>query len=162
MVVGLSPAQRAAMQIEEGIRRNRTETVVFVSPDGAEVGRFRGDRDRVPIDEVFLRQCSGLTMTHNHPGNTSFSVADVSLAVEFGLEEVRVVTRRHRHSITGHQRVDCRELLPAFEAAHQQVVPHVRELLMLRRIGLNDSETEAAHRAWGIVASKLSFNYWRD
>lgn len=162
MPLPLTPAQVTAMRIEDGIRNNRTETGVLIAPDGSVIHRARGSQDEVPIDAIHLSRVADITMTHNHPNNTGFSVKDVQLAVRYRFAELRVVTRRHRYRMTNLKHIPDEEIHQACVAAIQLVRPTVQEEYILRRIRSDELDTEILHRAWMVTKDRLGFTYVRE
>jgi hypothetical protein len=91
--------------VEEKIRKNKSfETAVLFDENGIELIRKKGGKRSVRFSTDELNQFADKILTHNHPGGwqydkgsimhvgNSFSPADVFLAVNHNLAEVRAVT----------------------------------------------------------------------
>ena len=98
-------------------------------------------------------------MVQKWPG---FSVKDVQLAVRYQFAELRVVTRRHRYRMTNLKPLTDDEIQEALVSAIQIVKPTVQEEYVLRRIRLDELDTEILHRAWVVAAARFNFDYERN
>ncbi|MES2262112.1 MAG: hypothetical protein V4724_26625 [Pseudomonadota bacterium] len=158
-----TPARAAAVKYEEGIRRNKFESGAFFAGDGSLIVSKVGDTGVVTFLPSELVGTRGSLFTHNHPGGTSFSPADVIHASELQLSEVRVVARHYRHTMSASdgwptpgviQSTFIRELVQAYE--------DVDKMIAARKLTAAFSDTEAHHRAWVLVANKLGLTYARE
>lgn len=85
--------QRARLDAYESIHReDGVESALVVAPDGKVLLRRTGDRHSVGFSKNELAKMSGAVLTHNHPGEKSFSLDDVLLASHAGLSEIRAST----------------------------------------------------------------------
>lgn len=90
-------ARAKAVEIENAIRKDTRETGAFISSGGDVLLQRQGDVDRVAFPTAEFPGLAGSTFTHNHPGNSTFSRADILLAAEIGLTELRAVGPTLRH-----------------------------------------------------------------
>jgi hypothetical protein len=94
---GLSSEQVKALSGRELelARRKGTEKVYVIAKNGCVVVEREGTEDRIIFDDDELAQMANCVLTHNHPSGRSFSLADLQLAVQYQLVEIRSVTRRY-------------------------------------------------------------------
>jgi hypothetical protein len=157
-----TPAQAAAVGIENMIRHNPVETGVFIAPDGRTLLKRKGYVDRVGFTRPELKRYSGATYTHNHPNGYGPSLEDVHLGAAYGIEEVRVVTSSFRHSVS---KLDVRHIVPllrTFPTAQASVHVAVRDDVLRGLVYQSDFGVEVLHRTWRLISSQLGFDYWRQ
>ena len=112
-----------------------------------------------------LRMIDAAVFTHNHPRNTSFSLADVDLAWRLRIGEIRVVTQsflyRMRPPVGGWRNIEWQVI----EETVNTVYDHVRQEFhaALRRGLLTESEADLRgwHTVWLRTARHLSLSYTR-
>ena len=94
---GLSPDQAKVLSGRELelARRSGTEKAYGVAKDGNVVVEREGEEDRIIFDDDELARLAGCVLTHNHPSGKSFSLADIQLATQYHLDEIRSVTRSY-------------------------------------------------------------------
>lgn len=157
-----TPARRAAVEVEDVIRRDTLETGTFIAPDGQVLLRRQGQPDRVKYLASELALMRGAVFTHNHPGGAGFSVEDVILASEFGFAELRAVTLNFRHMAYGIPPLDSAKWQRAYAVAEAEVVPVLIEMVRAGDLHPKDFGQEARHRAWAKVAKHFNFLYVRE
>ena len=157
-----TPARRAAVAIEDGIRRDTLETGAIIRPDGTTAVQRQGQPDRVRFTAAELGAAQGATFTHNHPAGAGPSVEDVAIASEFGFGELRVVTATLRHGLVGLPRLSQAEWATAYDDAQQRVAAQLRDEVRTGALHPRDFGHEARHRTWQALAAALKFNYWRE
>jgi hypothetical protein len=96
---------------EDQIRCLPVETAVAWNAEGQEVLTKSGDERRIIFTDEEIVLLQGTVLTHNHPGGlafsdddprsfgNSFSVADIRLACDTALTEMRAVTPKLRFSL---------------------------------------------------------------
>lgn len=90
---GLEPALVAALAVvEPAIARRPVEHLHAYRADGAPIGTWIGETDRVVLPQQVLATLEGAVVTHNHPSGWGFSRRDVQFALDHLLSEIRVVT----------------------------------------------------------------------
>lgn len=90
----------AALQRKESqIANNPRESAAVYGPDGELLFETQGDRSSVQFTPEQVAKMKGATLTHNHPGNSSFSAEDVALAVRTEMAEMRAVSADWAHSV---------------------------------------------------------------
>ena len=78
--------------VEDRIRNNDTETAVLIDKDGnVLLDKSNNLKDTVIFTVDETRKMLDNTLTHNHPSGTTFSDADVSMALRTALKEIRAV-----------------------------------------------------------------------
>ena len=76
----------------KGLRTN--EQLFALDENGGHLGEATGTKSEVKIPQELtdkLKAHGNATLTHNHPGGTSFSMADVMYAQQANLKEIRAV-----------------------------------------------------------------------
>eukprot|EP01034_Spumella_vulgaris_P037853 gene37853-46709_t len=158
-----TPARAAAVAYEEGIRRNKFESGAFFGDDGTMLISKVGDAGSVSFLPEELTSVRGSLFTHNHPGGTSFSPADVVHASDLQLSEVRVVAKHYRHLMSAPdgwpeggvvRSTFTRELMQAYQ--------EVDRMVAARKLTAAFSDVEAHHLAWVAAAKKLGLTYVRE
>lgn len=71
---------------ENAVRGNNFETGAVVGSDGKVVASFVGESHSVAIPRDIA---TGQTVTHNHPSGGAFSLADIKVAADYNLKEIR-------------------------------------------------------------------------
>lgn len=157
-----TPARRTAVGIEDRIRRDALETGALVAPAGSLIVERPGRAaDRVSLTVAELRQATGATFTHNHPGGTGPSVDDVVVCAEFGLGELRVVTSSFRHGVSFPTPVALDSIRSAYATEHPRVARLLTDEVRRGLVHPLDFKQELVHRTWQRVSVALRFNYWR-
>lgn len=79
-------------RIESRIRSDPVETAALVGPDGNVLfDKSDSIANAVYFTEEETKMMVDGTLTHNHPGGTTFSEEDIDLAVSRGLRSIRAV-----------------------------------------------------------------------
>lgn len=97
--------------VEKEIAHDDFETAAVFASDGTLLLRKAGERAAVRFtQQEALRMIDAAVFTHNHPRDTSFSLADVDLAWRLRIREIRVVTQsflyRLRPSVGGWRKIE--------------------------------------------------------
>lgn len=89
-----APPEKWRSSIEAGenrIRGKRTETAILVGTDGKVlIDKSDGHKSQVGFNGAELGMMDGAILTHNHPGDSTFSDADLNIMAQ-GLDEIRAV-----------------------------------------------------------------------
>ena len=158
--------RRAVTAVEKEIAHNDFETAAVFASDGALLLSKAGEQAAVRFTQrEALRMIDAAVFTHNHPRNTSFSLADVDLAWRLRIGEIRVVTQsflyRMRPPVGGWRTIEWRVI----EETVNTVYDHVRQEFQaaLRRGRLTESEADLRgwHTVWLRTARHLSLSYTR-
>jgi hypothetical protein len=92
---------RSAVSSAENKNRNqRFETATLINSNGEVLFAKDGASDMVQFTPEECKQMAGAILTHNHPLNSIFSDADVTLTVGRDLKEMRATTRDGTHVLT--------------------------------------------------------------
>ena len=151
------------MQIEDEIRRDSTETGVFISTDGSVLLRRQGEADRVAYQEVELLRMRGATFTHNHPGDASFSMADYDAAVFGGIRELRAVSPSFRHILLlNHAMPTAQDLQRLAVSRAAAISEKVRVLVNSDAVRAPFTGVELQHQFWVEASQVFGFSYTRD
>ena len=90
-----APQAKVIARLEDGLaRRHQDEKAYVIDADGNTIVTRRGAVDKVRFTAPELARMAGHVLTHNHPSGAPLSRADLTLAMEHGLNEVRAVTAR--------------------------------------------------------------------
>ena len=158
-------ALRAARASEDAIRDDTRETVIVLDRIGREVLRRQGSRNVVPIYKSERELLRGATFTHNHPEDSSFSLADiVDIAAWGNVAEMRAAGSAYRYSMrpgpTGWPAANV------IRHAYRQAVPSARSRATRAyrdgKIGIDQVRVEALHEVWTQVAQELDLVYHRE
>lgn len=98
-------------QLEAKIRNRRTEKGYIIGADGQIISEsVKGTRNKAKFNVSDLRHAKDAVLTHNHPGTglydtlagrigNPFSQADIELATQYNMKEIRAVTKTYTYSI---------------------------------------------------------------
>lgn len=158
-----TPARTAAVKFEETIRRNDHETGAFFRKDGAMLLARSGAPDSVTFTIGELKSMNGALFTHNHPGGSTFSVADIRNGSFANLSEVRAVSPGYRHII---EPVDAwpaeAAIKRAFEREEAAARRDVGTMVSSGELSPKYATTEIFHLQWLRAAPKLGLKYKRE
>ncbi len=158
-----TPARAAAVRFEETIRRNDRETGAFFNKNGALQLARSGEPDRVAFKVSELRSMNGSLFTHNHPGGSSFSVADVQNALFAKLSELRAVTPGYRHIMTAENGWPAEASIQrAFDLEAAKARRDVDTMVKSGELSVKYATTEIYHLMWLRAAPKLGLTYIRE
>ena len=119
--------------------------------------------DSVTFNDRELQLFSGNVATHNHPRGTTFSFADVEIAINYGLREVRIVTPTLRYSFSPTVSwPPIIAMLGAFDSAKAKVNQRINEMVRSGEIHPQFAEAEYLHYIWLNVAKELNLTYKRE
>lgn len=158
-----TPARATAVRIEDEIRRDSTETGVFIGADGVVLLRRQGAADRVAYLEVELLRMRGTTFTHNHPGEASFSMADYDAAIFGGIRELRAVSPSFRHMLLlDHAMPTVQDLQRLATLRAAAISERVRALVNSDAVRAPFTGVELQHQFWVEASQVFGFSYTRD
>lgn len=158
-----TPARVAAVKLEEAIRSNGLETGAFIASDGRVLVQKTGKPDRLSFTGSELSGTDGSLFTHNHPGNGTFSRADVIAAVDSGLTELRAIGPTMRHILQPGSGWPSLEVLEAeILRQSQKSLDVTREMVNRGELELKFASAEANHQLWALVAKALGLRYTRE
>ena len=166
-------------ETEDQIRRLPIETAVAWNAEGEEVLTKSGDERRIIFTDEEIVLLHRTTFTHNHPSGlafsdddprsfgNSFSLADIRLACETALTEIRAVTPKLRFSLkplsVGWDSGYWQQTLEAIYLKHKSGV--TRELLAAIKTGtLSEPVAESLHfhEICLRVAAEAGLDYQRE
>jgi len=158
-----TPARAQAVKIEESIRHKKDETGTLIGTDGRVMFQRSGTPNSVRIPGTVLDGGQGATFTHNHPGGTSFSVEDVSLAAEYKFGEMRVVTPLQRFSMQpiGDWPLP-EEVESAYNAIERSAMLDVHNMVTGGELDARFKGAESMHVIWTRVSDLLKMKYTRE
>ena len=164
---------------EDQIRHLLIETAAAWNAEGEEVLTKSGDKRRIIFTDEEIVLLRGTIFTHNHPGGlafsdddprsfgNSFSLADIRLACDTALTEIRAVTPKLRFSLkppsAGWDSEYWQQVLEPIYSKHKSGV--TRELLAAIETGkLSEPIAESLHfhEICLRVAAEASLDYQRE
>ena len=157
-----TPARASAVSYEDGIRRDTHENGRIIGPNGVAMANGRSGPRSVGFTGAQLRAAAGATLTHNHPSGAGFSREDVSLAIEFQLHEVRVVTRTHRFIANQFRGLQVSVFEAEYDRIALKVEADLRDEVRTGRLNQADYHSEFVDRAMQRAASALGFWYEKE
>lgn len=143
---GLLPEQAKALSGRELelARRKETEKAYGVAQDGAVVVNREGAEDRIIFSDDELALLENCVLTHNHPSGRSFSLADIQLAAQYRLTEIRAVTRRYVHRAQPDEKTG---VWPSWETG---IYPSIADAL---RQATQQTLADAERYHWDVIQS---------
>lgn len=163
---GVGRLRHAVAAVEKEIAHNDFETAVVFASDGTLLLRKAGERATVRFtQQEALQMIDAAVFTHNHPRNTSFSLADVDLAWRLRIGEIRVVTpsflSRMRPPVGGWRKIAWSVLEDTVNTIHDQVRQEFQAALRAGRLTDNAADLRGWHTIWLRTARQLSVSYTR-
>lgn len=163
---GIGRLRRAVTAIEKEIADNDFETAAVFANDGTLLLRKTGERAAVRFTQPeALRMIDAAVFTHNHPRNTSFSLADVDLAWRLRIGEIRVVTQsflyRLRPPVGGWRKIEWQVIEDTVNTVHDYVRQNFQAALRARKLTEDEADLRGWHTIWLRVARLLSLTYTR-
>jgi hypothetical protein len=158
--------RRAVAAVEEEIADNDFETAAVFAGDGALLLRKTGERAAIRFTrQEVLQMIDAAVFTHNHPRNTSFSLADIDLAWRLRIGEVRVVSRnflyRLQPPVGGWRQIEWQSIEESVNEVREQVVQEFQAALRSGRMTEAEADLHGWHTIWLRVARRLSLSYAR-
>jgi hypothetical protein len=158
-----TPARRKAVQLEETIRKDHMETGAFIDKAGTVVIQRQGEADSVGFPIIEFPRLHGTTFTHNHPGNGTFSMQDVSLASQIGLAELRAVGPTLRYTMSADKGWPGGDMITSLVGqTEKEAVKRVSGMINRGEIEREFAQTELEHQFWTILSAKAGLKYTRE
>jgi hypothetical protein len=149
--------------LENQIRANAFETGAFFAANGAPIIKKAGMPNRVGFSAAELCGVSDSLFTHNHPTDMPFSMADIQIAVEQRLVELRAIGPSIRYIM------HPTPVWPSFQSintAAQKEASHVYSDVHGRvrsgQLSSRYASLEIQHLILMRVAQKLGFIYIQE
>jgi hypothetical protein len=163
---GSGRLRSAVSAIEKEIACNDFETAAVFADDGMLLLRKAGERAAIRFTpQEALQMIDAAVFTHNHPRNTSFSLADVDLAWRLRIGELRVVTQsflyRMGPPVGGWRQIEWQNIEETVYAIRNQVISEFQAALREGRLTENEANREGWHTIWRRTARQLSLSYTR-
>lgn len=161
---------------EDLIRFQRLESAFFWNAEGHVLLSRTGKAHQVVFTRQELKAINAVIATHNHPSgmnyaphdpryaSNAFSLSDIKLACLTELQEVRVVTPKHRYSLkpasSGWDLAYFEGILrPEFEQTFLAVRRQLIEKVQARKILSAEAGMRLLHEVWTRVAQTLGLEY---
>jgi len=156
--------------VEDTLRHSPYEIGAAYNRMGQEVTRKEGVVARVVFNRDELDAIHGGTLTHNHPtppgyrDGGSFSLADVLLAVQENLAELRAVSATYRYSMRPSGRAWPRRssVRNSFERIEEAVTQSLRAQVQQGTLTAPEADVERYHQVWQQAAAELKLTYVRE
>ena len=158
--------RRAVRRLEEEIAEQGFETAAAFQANGALLLKKSGQRAEVRFArEEAIRMLEAAVFTHNHPRNTSFSLADVDLAWRLLIGEIRVISPRYHYSLQppvgGWRSVTWKAIEEIVNTTYMQVKQEFEEQIAKGQISGEEADMLHWHTVWTRVAPQVGFSYRR-
>lgn len=140
---------------ENRIRGRRTETAILVGMEGnILLDKSDGHESMVSFDDREVAMMDGAILTHNHPGDSTFSEKDIQILAR-GLSEIRAVTKYGTYVMKKAKPDADTKFGDAYETAKLNFLEHTNkvwgEALMRRANALEmDLLAEKLNRSVGV------------
>lgn len=162
-----SPALAHALDsIERSIVHEQREQAHIVAPDGRTVFTKKGRKSAVQFTHAELAQMRGNIVTHNHAVEVSFSPADVRIAMQQGVAEMRAVSPGYRYSLRA---PEGSKTWPTWDGATKMLygiyqrgeMTKARSALLAGTMTLDEANATVLHNTWTRMAQSGLFRYER-
>ena len=175
-------ARRMILAKEKQIRPQTFESAYVVDENANVILDKNGQQFSVnfsPAEMAAMKQAPGAVLTHNHPrgwgfpatnpqrqGN-SFSLADISLAADVELAEVRAATPTHNYSMKPgangwNASYFASTIDPAYRKAKAEVDALLYSKVAKRKITSDEAASMYFHEIWKRVAKRVGLRYTRQ
>ncbi len=147
------------------LRHQPNEVLLVVGPRGrVRAMKGSGKPNQVTLGGVF-NTLRGARLTHNHPGSSSFSFADIAVLHSELLEEIRAIGADG--TLYRAQILDRSQWVAIEADAHRfgrMVYKHLMDRITNGRISRSEAARRHQHLVWSLVARKypLAFRYQVD
>jgi hypothetical protein len=176
---GMTPAERAAREVEAQIRNNPHESAYAFDPGGNLVLSKTGNQSEIRFSAAEVGRIGNCVLTHNHPAglafpradprseSNSFSLSDLRLATLGQVAEMRVVTPVWRFSMRAPSRgwdaVYFSSILePAFKKHEQAMIRDLARALLYSTFSPEAYQAHYYHEIWTRVAAELGLQYRQE
>lgn len=159
-----TPARAAMVKFEEAVRGGDKEIAAFFDDQGAILARRTGLPDRVSFPVSITDQMAGMSFSHSHPGDTSFSLSDVVNAADIKLAELRAVGPEMRYIMQPGAGGWPKELAlrGAYDESYKAAVQSVMSMIRANEISSRDADGHVPHLVWIAVARSLGLSYFAE
>lgn len=151
---------------ESSIRSNSVETAISIDDNGVTKLIKKGNKSRVQFTEEEARAMKGLTLTHNHPGSTSFSDADISLACRNELKEIRICSQKYNYIIAPsdagwNDELWRTKIEPSYYKHKKTVNKEFQEAIDKGKLTNDEANLLKMHTIWERVSKETNLKYIR-
>lgn len=170
----IAPEERLAQAISRGeadLAGRKKEKVFVYGPDGTVRSEVSGAVDHIDLNQDQIDMMRGAITMHNHPHDSSFSVADIQGGILRQEAESRVVSKRYRFIVnydnqSGFSMEQREKLQEQLGRTYNAAVKfHAKKAANQVRSGAVSSQAavdEISHQAWTIAAKKHNLKYTRE
>ncbi|NJB67507.1 hypothetical protein GGQ74_001147 [Desulfobaculum xiamenense] len=157
---GAARVRETLAREEAKIATRKTEKMVVVDEGGRVIFERVGGRNSVRFLVTEAKAFRGAYLTHNHPGGSSFSPADMKTAIRYGVRELRAVTAEHLHRVrfaveSGREAWAEREIMLLKDRFEPKVVKEILARLESGTLNRREANIMMWHRIWSHIAKEL-------
>jgi hypothetical protein len=165
---GAASGSGAAIRDKENeIANNPQESAAVYGANGKLLFENKGGRSSVHFTSEQVGQMKGATLTHNHPGGSSFSPDDVALAVRTEMAEMRAVSSEWTHSVKPPEGGWSAEwgrkngLIDSLNRHNMGVRQEFNRRITDGTLEIEEAEADHWHEVWKRVAKDTGVRYER-
>ncbi|MFZ3171958.1 MAG: hypothetical protein WA118_08265 [Carboxydocellales bacterium] len=161
------PFSEVLKEKELGIIGRETEKCFLFDSSGSIILEKEGATDHINFTPSELMKFNDNTFTHNHPGGTSLSPADIAVATTWNLKEIRAVGSQYKYSVVrppqGWSRDDWDNTIkPAVDKYDFLVKQKFTKAIRDGELSIPDAEMRHWHEVWTRVSRELGLDYKRE
>jgi hypothetical protein len=148
---------------EESIRRATVEHGIGLGPDGKLLFETQaGARTAIQLSASQIASLKGGTFVHNHPDESSFSMADLLVANRARVQALRVLTKGATYSLSvGNPAKDWKRLADRFTTTQPRFVKQALADVKAGKLTMAEAQASINHNILTEIARKLGANYRR-
>lgn len=165
----VKPIEYILREDEAKIAGKKVEHCFCYDKEGKTIFSKTGTKSAISFTEEEVNNIikDGATyFTHNHPGDTSFSLDDIRMACKFKLEQMRARGPQHLHILNapeGGWDMDYfqKTISPIYATTNDKVYKETLNKLAYKEITLDEANYTHFHKVWTAVAEELGLIYKR-
>ena len=169
----LTKKEKVLVDVEDKIRNRKTEKAYILDDDGNILLEKVGDEKSVRFTDREAELFRDATLTHNHPSGTAHSKADVLLAEEYKMKEIRAVGSKYNHSIkppdsgwAEYYRNEKTRKIQTLSEHYDRKNQEIREIFIPQLekgiIDINNVDELHQHRLWTELSEEIGIKYTRE
>ncbi len=145
---------------EDEIRHKSYENCFAFGPKGKILLRKSGSKDTIIITAEEGKKLKGAVFTHNHPGSSSFSPADIRTSCGLGLKEIRIASSKYFYTMrlkdgSNFTEKMWKEIEPAMNRYNFAVRNELEDKIISGEISINDANILHWHEVWSRVVKDI-------
>jgi len=155
-----------AKTIEQAIQKIRFDKVenIYIFKNGKQIRRFKGDSNKVSIDENHLFELENSSIIHNHPSGSSFSIEDVKAITKFKAKELILVTHNHiytlkRPPLGWNINFDNENIINNINTYYNLASDEMDKMISKNEISPLERDKEIFHYIWSLFFQQYEIDY---